>query len=591
MLSGLSTSRLLTLLGVLSATFVVLLMVFLWMYPMGGLSSSSSAQRSKGEAGMGQLYSLREAHGQYSAIAERGRIVEPKYSQVLLSSPATGERKHMQAFLGSLTKFLETLNAHARISTRSFSPPACAREVFSKMAADLLRLNGLLAETNAADWRAFVRLVPSPSALVQNRPHLQGQPPDQMQALASTAYHGFLSLYRSGFCSAADSQEDVRFVRRFQKYLKGHLPRLKPVDLHLLSSPSGIEAAFPDSALVSALLRALTLVYDVARRYDAFVLATPFRHPDTPPPALIVGLLNATNLFVQSCEKQFPPISRSPPIASKKAPLVSKKPPASTQSSESKQFDDESPASNISSSSNSLAIVVPVRDRETHLKTFLGHIERVFANETLRLLYPSVHVFVVEQESGLPFNRGKLLNAGYQLAEQAGSTHFLFHDVDMLSISASYAFELTPLSGGIDDPPPLHVATCVEQFAWGLPYPYYFGGVSLFSRAQFRRINGFSNRFWGWGGEDDDAALRVAAFWPLGPMRQPPFCEHGRFMSLQHPSNSINPHDEDFMSCRHTLSSRFQNAFQYLDGLNSLHFQILQQSAPFSFVSHFLLKI
>lgn len=40
--------------------------------------------------------------------------------------------------------------------------------------------------------------------------------------------------------------------------------------------------------------------------------------------------------------------------------------------------------------------------------------------------------------------------------------------------------------------------------AFSLPYNEFFGGVSGLTVEQFRKINGFPNAFWGWGGEDDD---------------------------------------------------------------------------------------
>ncbi|KAG0433020.1 hypothetical protein HPB47_020295 [Ixodes persulcatus] len=42
-----------------------------------------------------------------------------------------------------------------------------------------------------------------------------------------------------------------------------------------------------------------------------------------------------------------------------------------------------------------------------------------------------------------------------------------------------------------------------------LPYQMLVGGVFAIKREHFLKVNGFSNLYWGWGGEDDDMAYRI----------------------------------------------------------------------------------
>lgn len=116
---------------------------------------------------------------------------------------------------------------------------------------------------------------------------------------------------------------------------------------------------------------------------------------------------------------------------------------------------------------------------------------------------PPFHIYIIEQsDDSRKFNRGKLLNIGFQLAAAAGPYDtYVFHDVDLLPSPELVPAYLEPPAGG-----PVHIARVWGRYSGN---PKYIGGAVAFTGGDFRRINGFPNTFWGWGGEDDELRRRV----------------------------------------------------------------------------------
>ena len=161
-------------------------------------------------------------------------------------------------------------------------------------------------------------------------------------------------------------------------------------------------------------------------------------------------------------------------------------------------------------------IIVPYRDRADNLKEFIP---------AIKAYLPQAEIVVVEQCGTELFNKGSLINIGMLEAGGMGD-YFMFHDVDLIPIKVDYSYPDKPT----------HVATELSQYDYKMPYPKYFGGCVLFTKDQFESVNGFSNKFNGWGCEDDSFFDSFAAKGIMIERRS------GRFESLYH-TRDYNPKD------------------------------------------------
>ncbi|GAB1605429.1 beta-1,4-N-acetylgalactosaminyltransferase bre-4-like [Argonauta hians] len=146
----------------------------------------------------------------------------------------------------------------------------------------------------------------------------------------------------------------------------------------------------------------------------------------------------------------------------------------------------------------SVAIVVPYRDREFHLKIFLNNIHNVLQRQLIEY-----GIYIVEQSDKNDFNRGMLMNVGFAEANKLHNySCYIFHDVDLIPENDFNIYDC------LDSPK--HMSVAVDKFGYKLPYRKLFGGVVALKQTDFLKINGFSNRFFAWGGEDDDLYTRIS---------------------------------------------------------------------------------
>jgi len=135
-------------------------------------------------------------------------------------------------------------------------------------------------------------------------------------------------------------------------------------------------------------------------------------------------------------------------------------------------------------------IIIPYRNRKEHLDLFIKDVIPLFE----KYLKP-FKLVIVEQDEGKLFNRGMLLNIGFNEYKDK-SKFFLSHDVDIYPnekcIKELYTKQEENNIVGI------YTSQCNT-----------LGGIIKFTSNHFQKLNGFPNNFWGWGVEDKALQNRV----------------------------------------------------------------------------------
>ncbi|XP_078329949.1 beta-1,4-N-acetylgalactosaminyltransferase bre-4-like isoform X2 [Crassostrea virginica] len=202
--------------------------------------------------------------------------------------------------------------------------------------------------------------------------------------------------------------------------------------------------------------------------------------------------------------------------------------------------------SDVSSDVTRVAILIPFRKREEHLQILLNNLHPFLYKQQL-----DYTVYVVDQVDEKPFNKGKLYNIGYTEAKKNNHTCYVFHDVDLIPENDHNLY------GCVRSP--MHLSRAIDKYNYSLPDDKLIGGVSAWRTEEFERVNGWSNLFWFWGGEDDDMSYRIMANrLPIYRFQN----SVARYRMLKHSQSTVN-------TARHRILKDSHIRYKF-DGLSSL---------------------
>nr|XP_026486650.1 beta-1,4-N-acetylgalactosaminyltransferase bre-4-like [Vanessa tameamea]XP_026486651.1 beta-1,4-N-acetylgalactosaminyltransferase bre-4-like [Vanessa tameamea] len=198
----------------------------------------------------------------------------------------------------------------------------------------------------------------------------------------------------------------------------------------------------------------------------------------------------------------------------------------------------------------SVAILVTYRNRQSQLDIFIPYMHSFLKKQNIHY-----KIYVIEQQDERLWNKGLLYNIGAKQAMLDKFPCLILHDVDLLPLDESNLYVCLKQ--------PRHMSASIDKFRFVLIYKSLVGGVLAITSDQYKELNGFSNRFQGWGGEDDDFAGRISKH-NLEILRFPPHMSS--YTMLLHKQEHKN---DD----RHRIMEENEHNSQK-DGLNSIRYRV-----------------
>lgn len=204
----------------------------------------------------------------------------------------------------------------------------------------------------------------------------------------------------------------------------------------------------------------------------------------------------------------------------------------------------------IINNDHKLSVIIPYRKREQALKLIIPALEAYLLKQI-----QDYEIIVVEQNDDELFNKGLLNNIGFLLTED--SDYVCFHDVDLIPQYSDYSYPTKPC----------HLSTFCSQFNYIETPDAIMGGVNLFTKEDFKKINGYPISYIGWGGEDNNLHVRCQKK-GMEPYKH----KFGRYYSVPHTHRLSNPKEMEkhLINGKKTEDLRNDKVNMFEDGLTQV---------------------
>lgn len=154
--------------------------------------------------------------------------------------------------------------------------------------------------------------------------------------------------------------------------------------------------------------------------------------------------------------------------------------------------DHDNDTSSADLTKKKLAVLVPIRNAFDELLVFLPKLTSFLTQHRIPF-----RIFLINQVDEFRFNRGALLNVGY-LHVRGDFDYVILHDVDVYPVKMNVSYEYP------GDDEVFHVIPHYLHPSRDVNYVDYLGCILAVPNDIYEKVDGISNSFWGWGGEDDD---------------------------------------------------------------------------------------